>query len=185
MDVVSHALWTGAAVIAIGRRQPVTRAQFAGAIALSVVPDLGQLLPVAAWAASQGDWRIVTAWISATPGHEPAIPHLVRLISHHLHCIMHSAVIASVVTAVAWRLRPTWLIPLLGWWLHIAIDIPTHSNDYYAVPFLYPFTYWSVSGVAWTTPWLLAADYAALAFVYVALYATRRTGRQRGARGAT
>lgn len=48
-----------ASVTAIGRRRPVTRAQFTGAIVLSVVPDLGQLLPVAVWTAYQDHLSIV------------------------------------------------------------------------------------------------------------------------------
>ena len=58
----------------------------------------------------------------------------------------------------------------MGWWLHIAIDIPTHSAKYYAVPILYPFTNRGFDGLAWTTPWFLALNYLALAAVWIWLY---------------
>lgn len=117
--------------------------------------------------------RVVYAFIAATPGNEPTIPPLVHFLSHHLHCVMHSAVVAAVVGLIAWRVRGALWVPLVGWWLHIALDIPTHSDDYYAVPFLYPFTYWGMDGVPWTTPWLLVLNYSMLAVVYWVLWRTR------------
>ena len=174
MDILSHGLWAGAAAIAIGRKRPLSRGQVAATVLLGVLPDIGQLLPVLIWSISQADsMRLVYDFMMATPGNEPIIPPMVRRLSHHLHCTLHSAVILSVVALVAWRLRPALLVPLTGWGLHIALDIPTHSNDYYAVPFLYPLTYWGFNGISWTTPWLLALDYAALIVTYAALYFSR------------
>ncbi|MDQ3025114.1 MAG: hypothetical protein M3R58_01210 [Pseudomonadota bacterium] len=175
MDIVSHGLWAGVAAAAIRRKRPVTRGQVAATVLLGVLPDIGQLIPVVVWSFTQGHpVDLVYAFITATPANEPAISPMVQTLSHHLHCAMHSVVVLSVVSLVAWRLWPWLLVPLVGWWLHIALDIPTHSNDYYAVPFLYPLTYWGVDGISWTTPWLLAVNYVALAAAYAAFYFTRR-----------
>lgn len=139
-----------------------------------VAPDLIQLLPVLVWSASQAN-PLASTWdyISAVPGAEPAVPASVQWLSHHLHCITHSAVIAAVVAIIVWRVRGALWARLIGWWLHIVLDVPTHSNDYYPVPFLYPLTYWAIDGIAWTNPWLLGANYAALAIAWLVLIRTR------------
>jgi hypothetical protein len=174
MDVISHALWAGAAAQVARRRWRVTRRTVAWTVALGVLPDLVMLVPVVSWSLFQPDaLRLIYDFVRAIPGREPYLPPLVVTLSHHAHCILHSAPISIAVTAVAWWLKPRLLFPLMGWWLHIVIDIPTHSSGYYAVPFLYPFTYRGVDGIAWTTPWVLIANYAVLAFIYWRLAVNR------------
>ena len=175
MDIISHGLWAGAAGEWLRRGSNRTGKTVAWTVAFGVAPDLIWLVPVTAWSLFQPEpWRIVSEYIMATPANEPQLPAMVNAVTHHAHCFMHSAIIALLVTTLAWWLRPTLLIPLIGWWLHIAIDVPTHSSDYYAVPFLYPITYEGVDGVAWTTPWLLALNYAVLGLVYWLLVRSRR-----------
>ena len=87
---------------------------------------------------------------------------------------MHSAPIAGVVTLVAWVACRAFWIPLLGWWLHIVIDVFTHSADYYAVPVLYPFTERGFDGIAWITPWFMVLNYAALTAVAIWLVTSRK-----------
>jgi len=175
MDIISHGLWAGAAAECLRRRSGRRLGVIGWAVVLGMVPDVVSVLPVMGWALFQPDtFGLVYSYIVATPGKEPVLPATVIMLAHHSHCIMHSAVIALVVALLAWWLHPSLLLPLVGWWLHIAVDIPTHSNHYYAVPFLYPFTYWGFDGIPWTTPWLLAVDYIAIAMVYGALFASRR-----------
>jgi membrane-bound metal-dependent hydrolase YbcI (DUF457 family) len=87
---------------------------------------------------------------------------------------MHSAPVAAIVTALAWGVRRAFWLPLLGWWSHIAIDVFTHSADYYAVPVLYPFTERGFDGIAWTTPWFMVLNYVALVLVGTSLLVRRR-----------
>ena len=109
----------------------------------------------------------------ALPGREPELPGTVAFLSHHLHCIAHSAIVAGVATLLAWWwMRALW-VPLLGWWAHIVIDVFTHSADYYPSPALYPITRAGFDGLAWNTPWFLAMNYAAIATVYAWLWWTR------------
>lgn len=80
--------------------------------------------------------------------------------------------------AGAWRWHRPLLHALLGWWLHLALDIPTHSREYYAVTVLYPFSEWSFDGVAWPTPWLLGVDWVLLVAAWAALaFTSRRRSR--------
>lgn len=175
MDVISHGLWAGAAGIAMRQRRGVSRRLLAATVALGVAPDLLQMLPALAYGATLPDpFAFLYSHVTATPGAEPAMPAAAHAWSHHLHCVMHSVVVAGLVTAlVAWRWRAA-LPALAGWWLHIALDVPTHSRDYYAVPLFYPFTYWGVNGVDWTTPWVIAVNYLALAAAFAYLWRRRR-----------
>ena len=44
-------------------------------------------------------------YVLATPGREPTLPPAVALLSQHLHCLMHSAIVARVGTVLSCRRR--------------------------------------------------------------------------------
>jgi hypothetical protein len=94
--------------------------------------------------------------------------------SHHLHCVMHSALVAAAVTLLLWAVMRSLWLPLLGWWSHIVIDVFTHSADFYPSPVLYPITQRGFDGIAWNTPWFVVVNYAALAGVGVWLWMRRK-----------
>jgi hypothetical protein len=180
MDILAHTLWAAAGAAAIHRRRPLPRRAAAAALFLAAVPDVVHLLPIVAWwMFSDGTFAAVRGYAMAAPGQEPWLPSSVQLLSHHLHCVMHSAPIAAAVTALLWAARKAFWLPLLGWWSHIVIDVFTHSAEYYAVPVLYPFTERGFDGIAWTTPWFMVANYAALAAVGAWLLAGRDRHRGR------
>lgn len=175
MDIVAHTLWVAAGAAALHRRRALSRGSVAAALALSAVPDVLHLLPIAGWwLFGDGNFAAVRGYALAAPGQEPWLPPLVGLWSHHLHCVTHSAPVAALVTLLVWALRRAFWLPLLGWWSHIVIDVFTHSADYYAVPVLYPFTERGFDGIAWTTPWFMLLNYGALAAVGAGLLAARK-----------
>lgn len=144
---------------------------------MSVVPDLAHSLPVLAWvAAGDGTWAQGLAYAWATPSTEPVLPQWVRLWSHHLHCTTHSVLVAAAVTVVCWPWRRVMWLPLVGWWLHIVIDVFSHSTEFYPVPLFYPITQRGFGMVAWNTPWFAALNYGALVAVTIWLWLTRRKG---------
>ena len=175
MDIVAHTLWAAAGAVVIHRRRPMSRGTAMIALPLAAVPDVIHLLPLAGWwLFGDGSFAALRAYAVAVPGQEPVLPQLVGLLSHHLHCVMHSAPIAAGATLALWAVLRTLWIPLLGWWSHIVIDVFTHSADYYAVPVLYPFSYRGFDGIAWITPWFMALNYGALATVGAWLLMSRR-----------
>ena len=178
MDVISHALWAGAAGLWLRRRRPEITVRMVGAmVVLGAAPDIVQMLPVVAASAGEGNpLRFLYVHVTALPGSEPVMPAWAHAASHHLHCALHSVVIAALATIVVRVAKPAWLPALLGWWLHIALDVPTHSADYYPVPIFYPLSYWGVKGIAWTEPAVLAVNFAALAIAYAGL---SRMGRRK------
>ena len=182
MDILAHTLWAGAGATMLGRRRPIAPATVVATMTAAALPDIVQMLPVLAWwLFAGGNFDAVRAFAIALPGQEPAMPAWTTDLSHRLHCVAHSAVVAGVVTALLWAWRRTLWIPLLGWWSHIVIDVFTHSADYYPSPVLYPFTERGFDGIAWITPWFMALNYLALLATGLGMLvaARRRATRKR------
>ena len=180
MDIVAHTLWAAAGAAVLHRRHPLSRRTVAAMLALAALPDVLHLLPIAGWwVFSEGSFAALRGYAIATPGQEPGLPPSIQFGSHHLHCVMHSAPVAGLVTLIVWRARRAFWIPLLGWWSHIVIDVFTHSSGYYAVPVLYPFTERGFDGIAWTTPWFMVVNYLSLAGVGLWLLLSRRRANAR------
>jgi membrane-bound metal-dependent hydrolase YbcI (DUF457 family) len=183
MDIFAHALWVGVGILAARRRWPTGPVTAAAAVGSGVLPDVLHMLPLAAWAVTgDGHFRDVLTYATASPANEPTLPPWVALWSHHLHCIMHSAVIASCAGLLLWMaLRKSWRpriwLPLAAWWFHIVIDVFTHSADFYPVSVFYPISMWGFNGIAWNTPWFEALNYCALALAWAGLWQTRSKNR--------
>ena len=175
MDILAHSLWAGIGVALLRRHRPIAPGTAAATVALAALPDVVQMLPILAWwALGDGSWAALQAYAVALPGQEPALPAMVLTLSQHLHCMLHSAVVAAGVSwLVCGLLRAGWL-PLLGWWSHIVIDVFTHSADYYPVPVLYPFSERGFDGIAWNQPWMLVLNYAAITAAAGWLWQSRR-----------
>lgn len=169
----------------LSRRRSISPRVAAATVGLAALPDVFQMIPVVLWwLLDAGSFQAMQAFAIALPGKEPALPPMVYLVSHTLHCSFHSAVVAGLVTLVVWRLKPAFLLPLLGWWLHIVIDVFTHSADYYASPVLYPFTERGFDGIAWITPWFMVVNYLALGVVGLLLVLSRPSKTIDGKRDA-
>jgi hypothetical protein len=149
MDIAAYTLWAGVGVALLRRRWPIKPRTAAATLGLAALPDVLHLLPIMAWwAFGNGGLDVVLSYAVAVPGKEPGLPVMTNLMSHHLHCIMHSAIVAGAVTMMVWAVRRSLWIPLLGWWSHIVIDVFTHSANYYAVPVLFPITERGFDGIA-------------------------------------
>ena len=180
MDIFAHTLWAGAGITLARRHWPIPPRTAASTVGLAALPDLMHLLPLAAWwVFGDGSADVLRAYAIAVPNQEPELPPLVALLSHHLHCIMHSALVAGAVTLLLWTLLRSLWIPLVGWWSHIGIDVFTHSADFYPVPVLYPITERGFDGIAWNRPWMMALNYLALAAVGLWLFRHRARGMNR------
>lgn len=163
VDIVAHGWWMGVGLAALSRRIPLDRRTVALTLGLAVAPDLVHLLPLATDSlTTDGGLSTLSDYALARPGTEPPMPLTTAWLTHHLHCLLHSAVVAAVVTLLVWAVLRRWWLPLLGWWSHIAIDVVTHSADFYPSPVLYPITYRGFDGIAWNQPLFQAVNYSAL-----------------------
>lgn len=174
MDILAHGLWVGIGAAWMHRHRRLDRRTAAVAVGLAVVPDIVQLLPLVHEALfSPGGWAVLLAYANALPGYEPAMSPTITALTHHLHCVMHSALVAGVVTVVSWLWLKRFWMPLLGWWAHILIDVFTHSAEFYPSPVFYPVTYWGFDGIAWNTPWFMVANYLTMLIVAVVVWRRR------------
>jgi hypothetical protein len=163
VDIFAHGLWVGVGIAASSRHKPISTKTSVTTLALAVLPDLAHGLPLVIWGLfGDGSAAKLWAYALALPGKEPAMPPIVTLIAHHLHCTFHSAIVASIITVILWAVINQFWLPLLGWWSHIAIDVFTHSAEFYAAPVFYPITELSFDGIAWNTPWFIVVNYSAL-----------------------
>ncbi len=177
MELLAHALWAGAGSEVARRRGHLPKRAIPVLVTLAVLPDLVQYLPLlVALFLDQIKLSTLIAFMTAAPGAPHGLPPLVWQFSHHLHCTMHSIVIACAVTLVCWARWRAGAVVLAGWWSHILIDMFSHSADYYAVPVLYPFSMRGLDGFAWNTPAFFAVNYTLLIAVYGWLWHSQRRG---------
>lgn len=171
MDILAHGLWAGAAYKAINKKNKrplsVKLAAFWG-----VFPDLLAFTLPFAWLF----WNLAFVGLnfsdiprpdSVEPAPRDTLP-IFRLTSL-LYSLSHSAIIFFIVFGIVYFFsrRPIW--ELGGWLIHILLDIPTHSYQFYPTPFLWPLSDWKFNGFSWGTLWFLIPNYIAIIAVYLLL----------------
>jgi membrane-bound metal-dependent hydrolase YbcI (DUF457 family) len=169
VEIVAHALWATAAAEAASRRV-ATRIRVAWFAAWAMFPDLFAFTPAVIaglWYRLSGVARIHVHHSAARRG----------WLDFDLYEITHSLVVFALVFAVVWLLfrRPVW--ELLGWALHVLMDIPTHSA-HFPTPFLWPLSSYRFVGISWRQWWFMALNYSALAVIFLLLWISRRRSRQ-------
>lgn len=169
MDILAHALWTTAAAIPARRKlsRPfsVPWAAFWG-----VFPDVFSFTIPAIlriW------WYATGVTKSLRP--DPESAKRLQFVWQLYHC-SHSLITFAAVFAVVWLLKGRPVLEMLGWCLHILIDIVTHQGIF-ATHFLWPFSSYSVSALRWESLPFFAANYAALLLVYLWMWVRYRRTR--------
>lgn len=161
MEILAHSLAAAAAAIIVNKtgttRLPVRWTAF-----WATFPDLlafGPMITAALVLRLAGNSRTAEG---------RALPHL--HLGLPLYSAGHSLIVFAVVFAVTSMVARRFVLGMLGWLLHILIDIPTHSFSYYATRFLRPVSDYRLDGLAWWTPWFWISTYVALAVVYLLLW---------------
>jgi len=166
MDILAHALWSVPA--GIGIRAWLKRPVHLGwMVAWGVAPDL---ISFGVPAAVRIGRFVTGASKSLLPdGSGPRFDWV-----WNVYNATHSALVFAICFGAVWLLLRKPVLEMLGWALHILIDIFTHTGMF-AIRFLWPLSPVHVDGTPWERPWLLALNYAVLASVYLVLW--RRRGR--------
>jgi hypothetical protein len=73
------------------------------------------------------------------------------------------------VAGIVYYFWKEWALLLGGWPLHIIMDIPTHSREFFPTPFLWPISDVTFNGISWATAWFMIANYSLLAIVFTTL----------------
>lgn len=88
-------------------------------------------------------------------------------IAGYLYQYSHSLVVWALVFLVVWVIYRRPRYELLGWALHILIDIPSHAIGFYPTPFLFPLSQYRFPyGISWSNRWYMLVNYSALALVW-------------------
>jgi len=168
LDVFAHTFWTAAAALAARRKfdRPI---HLGWAAAWGVAPDLAAF----AIPAAMRIWRFASgASHSLLPDGRGPNFHWVW----GLYNATHSAVLFAACFAAVWMIMRRPVLEMLGWLLHIVIDIFTHRGIF-SIQFLWPLSGIHVEGIRWEEPWLLAANYATLALVFLMFWRRRENAR--------
>jgi len=91
--------------------------------------------------------------------------------------VTHSLIIASVVIGLARLIRGKFLPEFFAWPLHILVDIPTHSNEFFPTPFLWPISNFHVDGISWGNPYIFFPNLVILATLYLWFFLSRKGKR--------
>ena len=161
MDVISHWLWG----------QGLTRNKISWKISgpMGVLPDLVAFIPASIVSWLSGRERVKVDDTTVTSDF-PAIAWEIYKWSHSLFIV-----VVLFVCAYIWLQRKghskeeciqtSWLF-ILPWLIHIIIDIPGHSINFFPTPFLHPFSDFMVNGVRWSTWWFFGLNLIGLAVLW-------------------
>lgn len=163
MEIVAHGLWAAAAAITAKRSMGI-RLRLGWAVWWAGFPDVLAFGPSIAAAL----WLRLAAEPNAGQAGGHLLPHV--HIGLPLYPAGHSLIVFLLMLGVVSILARRIVFEMLGWLLHILIDIPTHSLRYYATRFLWPISDFRIDGIAWWTPWFWAATYGALLAVYILMW---------------
>ncbi len=91
-----------------------------------------------------------------------------------LYSLSHSLIIFGAVLGLVYIFSKRFPWEMLGWLLHIVIDIPTHSYTFYPASFLWPLSDLKVNGLSWANSRFMTVNYSAMAVVYLILWRIKK-----------
>ena len=176
MDIFSHGLWAGAGAMGLNKAQTKRWLNVWATAAWGVFPDL--------FAFSIPFIFIIGSLIVGNGHLSDFGPHRLEPIAGRdsvwlfqlasaLYNISHSLIIFSVVFFGVWAYFKQARLELLGWLLHIIMDVPTHSYAFFPTPVFWPLFDWKFNGFSWGQPWFLLLDFSSLLLVYAFLWKKR------------
>lgn len=185
MDTLSHGLWgvaVGQAIgLKLGRRLDGWKFFLWG-----VLPDLASFGVPFVWTI----YQVVVGGIAwgdfGPPRENGAAPDHFRYPIYNVASLMygptHSLIVFVAVILTVWLVKngrrrlsaASFPWPMLGWGLHVIMDVPTHSYRFYPTPVLWPVSNWKFNGVSWGQPWFMALDAVLLAATFFVLWLVRK-----------
>jgi hypothetical protein len=162
MDVLAHGLWTNVMFKAIPATRN-SRKETMWGIAFGIIPDLMAFTPIFAVLF----YNIILGEAQWTAGRPDFENMPLAALTHQLYNFSHSFVFWAVITLAAWAIfkRFPWI--LLGAFLHIAIDLFSHSREFFPTPFLYPISHYEIDGIPWSHPVFMVINYGLLLVMYL------------------
>jgi membrane-bound metal-dependent hydrolase YbcI (DUF457 family) len=172
MDVIAHTLWTNALFHA--KYQTNRKLRYWAAF-FGVAPDLVSFVPVMVYGVLSGALFSGQPWYTMTSGFFRYGAESYNY-THSLVIFAFTLILVTIIgNIIKYFQNPKkyrfWFFwPLLGWALHIGIDMFTHP-DFYNTPVLFPLSsYRSNLGVSWAHPTFMLINYGLLILVYIAIF---------------
>jgi len=131
MDIFSHGLW--------GRGLFGYRGYPGVAIFFGIFPDLFSFGIFGVMRVLQGNFQL-------GPPPLEIIPDWIIFNYHFSHSFI---TVIIVIGWIAYRKKEL-AFAMLGWPLHIMMDFPFHTSNYFPTQFLWPITDYSISGISWS-----------------------------------
>ncbi len=166
MDILSHGLWGAMPFYKKNRRY------YWLAFLFGILPDLIVFGPHFFLSIYGRLWNS-SQWYTSTPGNLPPLSSFNPIV-FTLYNFTHNLVVFAAVVVIVCGFRKKWFPPFFAWGLHILMDIPTHSTQFFATPFLWPLSSFKVNGYSWGHAWFLLANYALLLGIYIFLHFRRK-----------
>jgi hypothetical protein len=160
MDIVSHGLWGS---IAFGRKN---KKSFWLSFFWGIAPDLFS-------------FGIFFIFLLLGPNRgmilrqAPPPPNTIPEFVYSMYNITHSLVVFAIVFIVCWILFKRPIVELLAWLLHILLDIPTHSHEFFSTPALWPISDVTFNGIPWSHPGIYIPNVILLLILYVWFFIIR------------
>jgi hypothetical protein len=161
MDVLAHSLWTNIMYKTIPTTRGNKKLTLWG-IAFGVLPDLFSFVPIFAYGI-YASLFMDKSFFSGAPGSDVPFYNY----ASESYNYTHSLIIWLAVTLIVWAILKKFPFVLLGWALHIVIDIFSHTDEYFPTPFLFPLSHFKVSIISWGHPVFMAINYALLVILYI------------------
>jgi hypothetical protein len=181
MDIFSHGLWGLVYAKAMnhrkGRQTPLRLgwSTFWGAF-----PDLiafGPSFLMLGWALATGEHSFND--LPFGRGHHPEPGSMTQLamfqIAGSIYTVSHSAVVFSAVLSGVLLAHTFFkehipfrnVLELFPWLIHILMDVPTHTSQFYPTPIFWPLSDWKfMSGITWISPWVWGTNIFAIVILY-------------------
>jgi len=148
MDELAHALW-GYGILNKSRHPWLI-------ILFAVLPDILIFVPFMLY-------NLITK--SFQFGH-PDVSKIPEIVFTGYN-ITHSLITVAVVFLIVYLIKKKIHLFLYAWPIHILLDIPTHTKEFFPTLFLYPLSDFYIEGINWGTKWFMALNYSLLALLFV------------------
>ena len=88
--------------------------------------------------------------------------------------VTHSMVIAFIAIGVVYFfINKNFSFAMLAWPLHILVDFPFHTADFFPTPILWPIIEVKFDGISWGNPYVWFPNVAGIIILYVYRYRNR------------
>ncbi|MFT5280696.1 MAG: hypothetical protein ACI9AR_000124 [Flavobacteriaceae bacterium] len=157
MDILAHGLYGGALSKALRNKIPKEKRKrfFWWAFLFGILPDFIAFAP-----------SFFIGIFNGHGGHHSGMGNLD--LSAYIYNFSHSLIIFLCVLLLVRVISKKWWLPLFAWPLHIIMDIPLHSPDFFPTPFLFPLsTYTLPIGIPWGTPQIFFSLWGILIVYYL------------------